>query len=114
MNKTELINAVAEQTGEKKVLIEKIINSALNVIPTHLAEAKEEGGKVQLIGFGTFSTSYTKERMGRNPKNKEEEIQIPASYRVYFSAGKSFKDIVNDKHEVATKTTKRTLKVVKK
>ena len=115
MNKTEFINAVAERSEEKKAVVERVIAAALAVIPEHLAETKEEEGTVQITGFGTFSTSYTEGRMGRNPKDPEKEIEIPASYRVYFSAGKGFKDVVNDRVEEKKETKKvATKKVVKK
>ena len=115
MNKTELIQAVAERSEEKKATVEKVLAAFLSVVPETLAAGKEEGEEIQITGFGKFSTSYTPAREGRNPQNKDEVMEIPASYRVYFSAGKNFKDIVNDKVEVAkeTKTTGKKL-VVKK
>lgn len=115
MNKTELISRIAEETELTKVTVEKVLNKFFTVVPEALAEGKEDGVKVQIANFGTWSASYTEGRTGINPKNPEETIEIPASYRVYFSAGKGFKDIVNDrveKKEVAQKTA--TKKVAKK
>ncbi|MEY4143265.1 MAG: HU family DNA-binding protein, partial [Burkholderiaceae bacterium] len=53
-----------------------------------------KGNTVQLIGFGSFSLGSRAARMGRNPKTGEA-IKIAASKTIKFSAGKTFKDIVN-------------------
>jgi DNA-binding protein HU-beta len=53
------------------------------------------GGKVQLVGFGTFEVRDRKERQGRNPRNPGETIDIPASKAPVFKAGKSLKEAVN-------------------
>ena len=89
MNKTELINAVAEQTGLSKKDSEKAINATFDAITASL----EAGDKVQLVGFGAFDVKERGARVGRNPKTKEE-IQIPASRVPVFKAGKALKDVV--------------------
>ncbi len=89
MNKTELINAVAEQTGLSKKDSEKAINATFDAITASL----EAGDKVQLVGFGAFDVKERGARIGRNPKTKEE-IQIPASRVPVFKAGKALKDVV--------------------
>ena len=107
MNKTELIQAVVERSEEKKAVVERVIGALLEVIPETLAAGKEEEEKIQITGFGSFSTSYTEGRTGRNPRNPEEEIEIPASYRIYFSAGQGFKDVVNGKVKAEKKVAKK-------
>ena len=90
MNKTELIEAVAGQTGLKKKDAEAAVVAFVNAVETALAN----GEKVQLVGFGTFETKERSAREGRNPKTGET-IKIAASKYPAFTAGKAFKDAVN-------------------
>ena len=90
MNKTELIAAVAEQAGISKKDAEKALKAFTDVV----AEELKNGGKVQLVGFGTFEVSERAEREGRNPQTKKT-ITIPASKAPKFKAGKALKDMVN-------------------
>jgi DNA-binding protein HU-beta len=90
MNKTNLIEVVANQTNLKKKDAEAAVNSVLNAI----ADALAEGEKVQIAGFGTFEVKARGERVGRNPATKEQ-IVIPASKHPAFSAGKALKEKVN-------------------
>lgn len=89
MNKAELINAVAEKTGLSKKDSEKALNATFDTITASL----EAGEKVQLVGFGVFDVKERGERIGRNPKTKEE-IKISASRVPGFKAGKALKDAV--------------------
>ena len=89
MNKTELIAAVAEKTGMSKKDTEAVISATLGTITAALHEEE----KVQLMGFGSFEVKVRAERLGRNPKTKEE-IHIPASKTPVFKAGKALKDAV--------------------
>ena len=89
MNKAELVAAVAEKAGLSKKDSEKAVNAAFDTISAELAA----GGKVQLVGFGSFETKTRDARVGRNPRTKEE-IQIPASRVPAFKAGKALKDAV--------------------
>jgi DNA-binding protein HU-beta len=90
MNKTELIEKMAEKSGLTKKDSEKGLNSFMEVI----TEALVSGDKVQLVGFGTFETRERAARQGRNPRNPEEIIDIPASKAPAFKAGKGLKDAV--------------------
>ncbi len=90
MNKTELITAMAEQAEISKKDAEKALKAFTDVI----AEELKNGGKVQLVGFGTFEVSERPEREGRNPATKEI-ITIPASKAPKFKAGKALKDMLN-------------------
>lgn len=91
MNKSELIAAVAEKTGFTKKDAEQAVNATVKAVE----EALVSGDKVQLIGFGTFEVRQRKARMGRNPRNPEETIKIPASKAPAFKPGKALKDAVN-------------------
>ncbi|MTI95518.1 MAG: HU family DNA-binding protein [Firmicutes bacterium] len=87
MNKTDLIQLVAEKSGLSKKDSEKAVNAVLDGI----MDATSKGEKVQLIGFGTFEKRDRKEKMGRNPSTGEK-IHIPATSVPVFKAGKAFKD----------------------
>ena len=90
MKKTELIAAVAEQSGLSKKDAEKALTAALDAI----IKAVAEGDKVQLTGFGTFEQRQRNARTGVDPRTGNS-IEIPASKVPAFKAGKAFKDIVN-------------------
>ena len=89
MNKTELIAAVAEKAELSKKDAEKAVKAFTDAV----AEELVKGGKVQLVGFGTFEVKERAARVGRNPKTREE-IKIPASKYPVFKAGKALKDQV--------------------
>jgi len=90
MNKTDLIDAVAQATDLTKKQSEAAINATLDSIVEALAGEE----KVVLVGFGTFETKKRAARKGRNPSTKEV-INIPASKAPVFKAGKGMKDKVN-------------------
>ena len=90
MKKTELIAAVAEQSGLSKKDAEKALNATIDTIITAVAE----GDKIQLTGFGTFEQRQRNARTGCDPRTGNT-IEIPASKVPAFKAGKGFKDIVN-------------------
>ena len=89
MNKTELIAAVAEQSGVSKKDAEAVINATVDT----LTAAMVNGDRVQLSGFGIFETKQRDARVGRNPRTKEA-IQIPATTLPVFKASKTLKDAV--------------------
>jgi DNA-binding protein HU-beta len=91
LNKTDLVNAVAMKTGAKKKDVDMILSATLDAI----GEALSAGEKVQLTGFGSFEVRHRAERMGRNPRTREEML-IPASKVPAFKAGKLLKDRVVD------------------
>ncbi|MGI6715722.1 MAG: HU family DNA-binding protein [Eubacteriales bacterium] len=90
MNKTDLVEVVAAQANLKKKDAEAAVNAVFAAIQKDL----EEGGKVQIAGFGSFKVKERSARVGRNPKTLEE-IKIPASKAPVFVAGKALKDSVN-------------------
>ena len=89
MNKAELISAVAEKTGLSKKDTEKVITATVDAITAELIA----GEKVSLVGFGSFDVKTRGERVGRNPRTREE-ITIAASRVPQFKAGKALKDAV--------------------
>lgn len=91
MTKNELVGSIAEKAGMTKKDAEVGLNSTIAAIE----EALCKGEKVQLIGFGTFEVRQRGEREGRNPRNPEETVKIPASKAPVFKAGKALKDAVN-------------------
>lgn len=90
MNKTEFVAAVAEKAEISKKDAEKAVKAFADVVTEELVR----GGRVQLVGFGTFEVVERPERPGRNPKSKEP-ITIPASRVPKFKVGKPQKDQVN-------------------
>ena len=91
MNKTELVAAMAEESG----LSRKDAEAALKAFTNVVSEELKKGGKVQLVGFGTFEVSERAARTGRNPQTGEE-MTIPASKAPKFKAGKALKDLMNE------------------
>ena len=91
MNKTDLVNIVAQEAELKKNQAEAAVNATIAAITSAL----KDGDKVQIIGFGTFEVKATAEREGRNPKTGET-IKIDAAKRPTFSASKVLKDAVNE------------------
>ena len=89
MNKTDLINAVAE-AGE---LTKKQATLAVDAVFESILGALQNGDKVQLIGFGNFEVRERAARKGRNPQTGEE-IEISASKVPAFKPGKALKDAV--------------------
>lgn len=90
MNKTELVAAMAEQSGLSKKDAEKALKAFTDVV----AEQLRKDDKVQLVGFGTFEVSRRAAREGRNPQSGEV-MKIAASKAPKFKAGKALKDLVN-------------------
>ena len=88
MNKPDLINAIATKTGLEKSVIEKFLQAFESVVIERL-QSKED---VTLTGFGTFSAKTRHARMGVNPRNPSEKIQIPEVVVPKFKAGKTLKD----------------------
>ncbi len=90
MNKVELVAEIAKKSG----LSQKDAAAALKAFTDTVEEELKNGGKVQLVGFGTFEVSKRAARQGRNPQTNET-MEIPASKAPKFKAGKAFKDALN-------------------
>lgn len=89
MNKTDLVNVLADKTGMTK----KDAGEALDTVLDSIVDALKRGEKVTITGFGTFEVRSRKARKGRNPQTGEE-ITIPARNVAAFRAGKNLKEAV--------------------
>jgi DNA-binding protein HU-beta len=92
MTKADLVGSMADSAGVSKAVAEKALNGFISAI----GKALKKGDRIALTGFGTFSVSNRKARMGRNPQTGEQ-IKIKAAKVPKFSAGKSLKETVGGK-----------------
>ena len=92
MTKAELISAVAEKAGLKKVEAEKAVAAFIASVTVAL----KKGDKLSLVGFGTFTTAKRAARKGQNPQTGKK-INIPAATVPKFKPGKTLKEAVNSK-----------------
>ncbi len=90
MNKSELIENIAEEADLAKAEAGRALDAALRAI----ADTLRNGEPVSLVGFGTFQVRHRAPRSGHNPATGEA-IQIAASTTVAFKPGKALKDSVN-------------------
>jgi DNA-binding protein HU-beta len=90
MNKQELIDALAMKLGSGKQEAEKTLQVFVDVV----TESLRAGQEVNISGFGSFSVSNRAARMGVNPQNPAQKIQIAAVKVPKFRAGKGLKDAV--------------------
>lgn len=89
MNKAQLIEKVAAQTGLTKADTERMLDSTID----HIRKSVKKGDEVKLVGFGTFTKSKRKARTGRNPQTGKA-IKIPAAWYPKFRPGSEFKSMV--------------------
>ena len=90
LTKKDLVNSIYMQIGFSKQISENLIDEFFSLIILNLEKEK----KIKLSKFGTFSTRFKKERLGRNPKTKENKT-ISKRNVVLFKPSKEFKDFVN-------------------
>ncbi len=94
MNKTELVDAIARDSGLTKVDAQSALDSFTNAVQQQL----RKGNDVAITGFGKFSVSKRAARTGRNPQTGES-LKIKASKAPKFSAGASLKAAVNGRRK---------------
>ena len=87
MNKSELIEAIAQEAGISKAAAAKALDATTNAV----TNALKNGDTVTLVGFGTFYVGERAERQGRNPKTGTP-LTIAAAKTPKFRAGKALKD----------------------
>ena len=92
MNKADLVAAIADNAKLSKKDAEAALKAFTEVVTAEL----KKGGKISLVGFGTFEVSKRAAREGINPQTKEV-MKIKASKAPKFKAGKALKDMVNGK-----------------
>lgn len=90
MNKTELVESIAEKANVSKTAAAKMLDAFTDSV----TDALRNDDQVVIVGFGSFSLRHREARSGRNPRTGET-IQIAASKLPSFKAGKSLKDAVN-------------------
>ncbi len=93
MNKAELAQKIAEKVGISKKEGEAMIEALTEIITATLKAA----GEVTIAGFGAFSAKTRAGRVGVNPQNPTQKIQIPSVIVPKFKAGKSLKDALKGK-----------------
>ena len=104
MNKSDLIERVADMTGEAKSRSSEFVDATFEIVQTALAK----GEKVTIPGFGTFTARPRKARTGRNPQTGAA-VKIPATTIPAFKAGQVLKDLVSGRAKLSvTKTKKKT------
>lgn len=90
MNKSDLIEQLAAKLSVTYTDAERMLNTFINLV----YETLRNGDKVNISGFGQFSVSHRNPRMGVNPRNPSQKIQIPELNTPKFRAGEAFKDAV--------------------
>lgn len=88
MNKAELIDEISNKVGISKKEVEDVIDTLTKTI----IEKLKAGQEVTLTGFGAFSARTRKGRIGVNPRNPSEKIDIPSVTVPKFKAGKNLKE----------------------
>ena len=91
MNKSDLIEVISADAEISKVAAK----AALESIMSNITSTLKSGGKVALVGWGSWSLSHRSERSGRNPQTGEE-IKIAAKKVIKFTPGSSLKSSVNE------------------
>ncbi len=90
LSKSELIAHIVKTTSVSAADADTVVNALLDTV----TETLKAGGEIKLLGFGSFAVQSAPEREGRNPRTGET-LQIKASKRPVFKAGKGLKDAVN-------------------
>lgn len=93
MNKSELVDALANSTGMTKADAARAVDALFSPDQGVISKALKKGTRVQITGFGTFESKQRKARMGRNPRTGET-IKIAATKTPGFRAGKGLKDAI--------------------
>jgi nucleoid DNA-binding protein len=90
MNKSDLIEQLAAKLSVTYSEAERMLNTFINLV----YETLKSGDKVNISGFGQFSVSHRAPRIGVNPRNPSQKIQIPELNTPKFRAGEAFKDAI--------------------
>lgn len=91
MNKSELISVLSEKTNSTKRDAEKFLNAFIETVE----ETLKANDDIKIVGFGTFTTKVTKERITANPRNPKEKIKVPSRTVPILRIGKAFKEKFN-------------------
>lgn len=93
MNKSDLVDALADETGMTKADATRAMDALFSTSDGIIAKALKARKRVQITGFGTFESKFRKARQGRNPRTGET-IHISATHTPSFRAGKGLKDSI--------------------
>ncbi len=91
MNKTELVDQLANRSDLSKKDARTVVETLFDPQEGIIAQAMKQGDRVSITGFGTFEVRERAERMARNPRTGEQ-MRVPASKSPAFRAGKSLKE----------------------
>ncbi len=91
MNKSELIEKIATKNSSLPL---KTVESAVKILLEQLSDSLEQGQRIEVRGFGSFSLHYRKPRQGRNPKTGEI-VSLTGKFVPHFKPGKELRDRVN-------------------
>jgi len=91
LTKRKLVARISDETGLTQIQVAKVVQKTIHQITTTLAG----GGKVELRNFGVFEIKLRKARIGRNLRNPEQAVPIPARASVKFTAGKEMRETVS-------------------
>jgi DNA-binding protein HU-beta len=105
MTKADIVTRIAEEAGVTKAVAVK----AFDALVTSVTDALKQGDKITIVGFGTFSVTERKARIGRNPQTGKE-IKIAARKAPKFTAGKLLKDALGGVAKAKPKTLPKTKK----
>ena len=94
LTKKDLVNLVYMQLGFSKQISENLIEEFFSLISINFKDQK----KIKISKFGTFSLREKKQRIGRNPKTREEK-KISKRNVILFKASKEFKELINKKKD---------------
>jgi integration host factor subunit beta len=94
MTKSELIELLASRFPSLVIADTK---QAVGILIDAITGAMARGERVEIRGFGSFSTNLRKQRIGRNPKTGEK-VEVPAKVVPYFKAGKEMREGVNEQN----------------
>ena len=107
MTKSELILKI---TKKNSFLYHKDVYKIIDTLFNSITKALKDGDRVELRGFGTFSTKLRNARIGRNPKTGEP-VAIPQKKMTFFKMGKSMKERINSQLTVCFKKMKIKIKI---
>jgi len=92
MTKSELIDRIA---GKQTQLSAKDVELAVKAVLEYMSQTLENGGRIEIRGFGSFSLHYRVPRIGRNPKTGTP-VALAGKYVPHFKPGKELRDRVNE------------------
>jgi integration host factor subunit beta len=100
MTKADLVEEVVRVSNVSKKHAEIIVNTVFSSI----IEALQQDDKIELRGFGSFRVRRRRSRQGRNPKTGDR-VEVPEKRIPYFKPGKELKDLINDEHADAMRSS---------